>query len=430
MWDSTSVEMRGILTKKVLAAAKLGEDLGDQEVGRWREYGAPKWSEILRRVPIVVPELSGYYTKQHLFHVAECQDYLAEANSCLTELPIEALSGYFRHAEGEANTKSVVFTTQIAAAMHHDRYSRPSAVERSFINLIPKRLEIYDLSLSSGRFSSMASVFCLRDRVRTTTFLCGVREAVEQLGRDGDGEIRVVDAGCGAFPVLGIYAALCSPRCKVECVESNSVSAFLAAKVVEQLGLSERIEVVCWDANKFKPKGAVDLLVSETMDSGLRIEPLVSIMSHLVTFVRDGGVVLPSKVTVKAGVIPAREVDNPSKWATVGDKLSPLYDLHNSRSLDYTPGQQLDRIELTIPLEGLEPGSYSVGVTSDVRVGSNIINANRSVISLVNIATLDISLDQRYFGVSDRYFELSADTTKARISYAPGGSLDGAVSVE
>jgi|GEM_PF-5606753 len=60
-----------------------------------------------------------------------------------------------------------------------------------------------------GALDSISSSLCILDYVRTKKFTDGIKAQVKELERlRPEGEIQVVDAGCGALPILSMVAAL------------------------------------------------------------------------------------------------------------------------------------------------------------------------------------------------------------------------------
>lgn len=155
-----------------------------------------------------------------------------------------------------------------------------------------------------GAFTAVAGIrICLGDEVRSRLFLESVAEAVKQLEARDEDVIEVMDAGCGALGVMGIYAAVCSPRVHATLLELNPTSARMAQGVADSLGLGDRVKVIAADATQYVPKRLVDLLISETMNTALTAEPLVQVFSNLQPHVKPDGISLPTGVTVMAAAV-------------------------------------------------------------------------------------------------------------------------------
>jgi hypothetical protein len=270
----------------------------------------------------------------------------------------------------------------------------------------------------------------LRDRIRTKSFVNAISSAINTLDQQ-DSEFEVIDAGCGAFPVMGLYAALLSERARVTCLESNPVAVYLANIIIDRLKLQDRISIEQCDATSYQHKGGpAKLLISETMDSGLRAEPMVAIMRNLKPQVAHDAIVLPSKVVVRASLVKESNWSNPQHYRVIGSgEVIPLLPRFGTVEQEYIAGQDLNQINLTISTQDLEPGQYQVVVSSEVWLGDDIvIGEDQSLITRANLATLnaDQILDSYE---ARRPIEISSSTQAVHISYPPGGSLEGAVRV-
>jgi tRNA A58 N-methylase Trm61 len=160
-----------------------------------------------------------------------------------------------------------------------------------------------DIKQSDGSLTVLEGIKCLYDQVRTKRFLESVAISVDKLTQTKD-RVHVVDAGCGAVPIFSIYAAMRSDKVHVTAIELNPNSFQIAQGLIKKLGLQDRITLIQGDATSYQPTEPIDLLVSETMHSGLTQEKIVPIMHNLVPRLNDDGIVLPEAVTVKVGLAP------------------------------------------------------------------------------------------------------------------------------
>ncbi|MCB0319083.1 MAG: hypothetical protein KDD56_10025, partial [Bdellovibrionales bacterium] len=78
------------------------------------------------------------------------------------------------------------------------------------------------ISISLEPFSA---IDCIKDWVRTKKFVCAVLYATQDLLKEKEPgkALQVIDAGCGPIPLLGLTAALVSPRVNVTLIESNPI---------------------------------------------------------------------------------------------------------------------------------------------------------------------------------------------------------------
>ncbi len=226
---------------------------------------------------------------------------------------------------------------------------------------------------------------CMNDDVRTIKFCDALLVAVEKQ-EDGKEHIEMVDAGTGPIPLFGILAALKSEKIRVTCLELNPRSARMAEDVVKNLGLEDRVKVVCADATNYTHDSEIDLLISETMFAGLTNgEPMAQILHNLEPQVGEGGETIPKSITVEAGVTefgigPIEQLQIP---------LRQVY--------KYSAGEEPKRIEFSLSLEGLEPHwPYELVLASSVCLNDDVtVEGNDSCISKpVRIGIVRFVLDE------------------------------------
>lgn len=314
----------------------------------------------------------------------------------------------------EVSEDVVVYSEEAIRALPKEG---PSDFELYLLSRIGEVPEFVGAKKRDGGLRVMESVRCLRDRMRTKKFLRGVAEAVTTLD-DGREIIRVCDAGCGAVPVLAIYAALVSPRVQATCIEINEYSAHIAQNVVASFGLHHRITIVQGDATTFQCDNQFDLLVSETMHTALTGEPVAQIMSHLHPFVASGGIMLPDVITVHAAVVRAAEYEHPKGYVHLYGDAQYYMEPDWQTIVTYRPGDALDIIEFTLPMpEGAE-GEYVVVINSEVDIGSQHLTPYQSLITTPQaLRELDSNL---------KIFSVHADTPRPRVHvrYRPGDLLE------
>ncbi len=305
--------------------------------------------------------------------------------------------------------------------------SYPADQKDQIPRLAPSQLERYMRSKlavrtgeqnyrQDGTLSPEKSIGCLADQVRTKQFLRAVSETIANFEASGAQRIEVCDAGTGAIPIMAIYAALCSDKVRCTALELNEQSARMARDVVRAFGLEGRITIIETDAITYQPERPVDLLISETMNTGLTNEPMVDILSNLHPYVRPGGVTLPSAVAVKAALVPLDEFTAPSAWVRPGRYVHPNVKAVWHPAADYEPGQQLETISVSLPTAGLKAGKYLVALASKVTVGSRILEGYQSLLS------------QPYYlrAEDDTYKEyavpLASGSEAVELRYAPGSA--------
>lgn len=343
----------------------------------------------------------------------------AELEMIHIQAKIASLSGRF---EGEPKTTLdrllaeipddiTVYTKGTIGSMPKNA---PSNFELYFMSRISELPEFLDAKRQDGSLRVMESIRCLRDKIRTKKFLAGVAEAVQNLEKDRE-EIHVLDAGCGAIPVQAIYAALSSSKVHCTCIELNPNSAAMAKRVVAAFGLQERIKIVQTDAIKFQTEQGIDLLISETMHSGLTAEPMVQIMSNLAPQVNPEGIKLPNKVTVKAAFIKVSDYANPKGYVRIYGNLHHYVEPTWITVTEYKPGDNLEQINFDLPTSDLEPGSYFVLLASEVDIGSQHLNLYQSLITIPQVL--------REQNMDPKIFKVTSGTQKVHVKYKPGTDL-------
>ena len=264
---------------------------------------------------------------------------------------------------------------------------KPSALEAYFLFKIvgsdPKVLQ-FD-SVAEGRGNSLppaGSIMCLRDGVRTKKFTGAIKKAIEELDHTDGAPIRVIDAGCGAIPIMGVYAALCSPHVVCVCLEMNPESANIARQVISSLGLEDRISVLVQDATEYVPEQPVDLVISETMNTGLLSEPLCDIMDHLAPHVRPAGIMLPDKVQTVAASVPSVAYEGAEELIHIYGNASPKVNADWQETGMYIPGQLRPRLQATIAGSATENEARVVMVASRVSLMGDILDVYDSLLSI------------------------------------------------
>lgn len=190
------------------------------------------------------------------------------------------------------------------------------------------------------------------DEVRAKKFLSALKVAVQTMEKEKpDGIIHVLDAGCGPLPIFGMYASLFSPRVKCVCLEKNPTSARLAQKTVQKLSFKPNIEVLNVDATTYKVEQKPDILISETLYSGLANEPFVKIMDNLYPQMRKGGIVIPEEVKIFGGVTTFEQVSAENrKTRVIGLSTSSVTNCNWKLVKTYRPGERLEIIDFNLPI--------------------------------------------------------------------------------
>ena len=348
----------------------------------------------------------------------------AELHMLYIQAKIAALKGHWDGLPKEVIDRMIqaipddvtVYTKETLHSMPKDE---PSEIELYFLSKIQNLPDFRKDDKPEGALRIMESIRCLRDKIRTKKFLAGLTEALNNIGSSEKSEIEMCDAGTGAIPILAIYAALSSEKVRCTAIELNPNSAAIAEKVVEAFGLQDRIKILRTDAIKFEPEKQIDLLISETMHSGLTAEPMVQILSNLNKYLKEDGVALPSAVRIKAALVPLNDWTSPKGFVKIYGNLHHVVSPNWEEVVHYEPGDNLEEIAFNVPVEGAPKGSYFVLVTSEVDIGSQRINSYQSLITMPQFLR-DAKSDPMIFDIKD-----SDSRHSISVTYKPGEMLDG-----
>jgi predicted RNA methylase len=275
------------------------------------------------------------------------------------------------------------FTIHKTDTLHLIPREAPPLMELYLMSRLPESPSISPQDIATEGLGVVASTRCLRDRIRTKKLFQGVGEAIEKLESTLDGPIEMYEAGTGALAAVCIFAASKSDRIRCTALEINHKSAVIARQVVEGFGLQDRVRIMEADATTYIPEKPIDLLVSETMHTGLTQEPIVQILSNLQPHVRPGGITLPSKIRIKAGLMTTQEFADTTDLVRVYDNrflrvIRPEW----QEVAVYTPGDPLEQISFQLEARKLRAGSYLLFVTNDVEFGSGKLTEFQSLITM------------------------------------------------
>lgn len=271
-----------------------------------------------------------------------------------------------------------------------------------------------DAEGAPGSFPVSESIRCMRDYERTRRFIRSIDRAITRL--EGEGDVEVLDAGTGAIPIMGLYAALASEKARVTCLELNPHAARFARSVIKSFGLTDRVSVYEEDATRYRYDRPIDLLISETMNTGLISEPLTRIMEAQAPRVRTGGIMLPSRVETFAATVPTDAYDNAPEYAQIYGTPRPHLELPWTLTSAWQPHDVLRRIEADIPAGAVPEERYML-LASRVELYGESLELYDSIISMPQPVS-------KIAGGKEvpRSFHTNGDPL--HLSYAPGDDPD------
>lgn len=161
------------------------------------------------------------------------------------------------------------------------------------------------------------AAMCIDDFMRTWRFLRGIHKAIEQkLAENKSRPIHIIYAGTGPFATLltPFITQYSSQAIQFTFLEINSQTFDLLKNVVNVLEMEDYIvEMECCDAVSYKIKQpeSVDIIVSETMQNGLRNEHQVPLVLNLMKQVSADTILIPAHIEI--GLALNKVVKNSSR---------------------------------------------------------------------------------------------------------------------
>ena len=204
---------------------------------------------------------------------------------------------------------------------------------------------------------------CLVDFARTTTWLRGIRLAIEEALQCSPGErVRVLYAGCGPWATLAL------PLCTVfdpdqvafTLLDIHDRSLVAARRLVDHFGLGDYMEgYECADATAIRLRQAPHVVIAETMQATLRREPQLALTANLAGQLAGGGCFIPERVEVFATAADLNTElalsSDPSRTTTPRPRrqeLGRIFDLAPETAADTLARARQGRlpsIRLTVP---------------------------------------------------------------------------------
>ncbi len=164
------------------------------------------------------------------------------------------------------------------------------------------KLDDAHIELKTGKaISPTSAAHCLLEFKRTSVFLRGIYQAINDLKVREKGKIRILYAGCGPYstllvPLLSFFS---SEEIGITLVDINEVSLNSSRLLIQTLGQDYFIEdYFLADLTAFKLDKAYDLVISETMQSCLENEPQIHIMRNLIPQMQEGAIFIPEEIRV------------------------------------------------------------------------------------------------------------------------------------
>lgn len=165
-------------------------------------------------------------------------------------------------------------------------------------------LGVGDTHLPSGKsISPSGAAHCLLEMKRTAVFIRGIKQAIDLKIVNTKDFVKILYAGCGPYatmiaPLVHYYSP---DKLKVTFLDINSISLNGAEKLINELDLKNFIDrFVLANAKTYKVDVTFDIVISETMQAGLKNEPQVAVMQNLVPQCKANAIFNPEQITIDA----------------------------------------------------------------------------------------------------------------------------------
>ncbi len=158
-----------------------------------------------------------------------------------------------------------------------------------------------EIILPKGKaISPAAAAHCLLEMKRTTMFLRGIKHAIDSklhINR----KVEILYAGCGPYatlvtPLLSFYTPV---QVSVTLLDVNPISIKAAETLINTLGFEDYVtDYILADASEYKVDKSYSIVISETMQAGLKKEPQVAIMHNLIPQCNSDTIFIPERITI------------------------------------------------------------------------------------------------------------------------------------
>lgn len=180
----------------------------------------------------------------------------------------------------------------------------------------------------------------LNDTGRNWTFYKAIKDCLSSISTmlGNDEKVKIVDIGSGTG-LLSMFCCMNVDSSVVAC-ECDQVMAKLGRDIIRSNGFEAKItflnclstEVLVEGQNEIPYSGRANLVISEILDAGLFGEGIVPAIDHawreLLTPQEKGGMVIPSKATIKVTCVQCEEIHK-NHCASIESTTAPILAVSN-----------------------------------------------------------------------------------------------------
>lgn len=174
---------------------------------------------------------------------------------------------------------------------------------------------------------------CLIDLARTTQFLRGIYQAIQDKLKT-QSNVRILYAGCGPYATLisPLTTQFQSSQLSITLVDINNESIQSVHKLIKTWNIEEYVnDVISADLtdSELHFDRSFDIIISETMQFALRNECQVPITRNLIRFLKPEGLFIPEGVTIDACLVDSASSEHSKSKPKL--KLGRVYDLNSKK---------------------------------------------------------------------------------------------------
>lgn len=159
-------------------------------------------------------------------------------------------------------------------------------------------------SQAGKALSPNMAAMCIKDMMRTRTFLSGINQAIsDRLDINPGQPVKILYAGTGPFATLltPLVTRYSPEQLQIVMLEINTQSINYLKKVISGLAIESYVtDLVHADAVIYSIPDNLqpDIIVSETMNAALQTEPQVEILANLVAQCKHQPLLIPENIQV------------------------------------------------------------------------------------------------------------------------------------